>query len=163
VADNIYMRTQVAVYIILAGLTISDLALAQTKPELKALACKVAKQHNIDCLLFKAIITQESNWKIDAVNKRSSDYGLTQINIHTIKAYGFDKTKLLTNAEYSLQAGAKVLSYFKKRYYAKDKSGWFSRYNCGTSTRKKAACYKYQSKIESHLLLLQAHYAVAQK
>jgi len=72
----------------------------------------------------------------------------------TIKAYGFDKNRLLTNLEYSVNAGAKVLSWFHKVYKRKE-TNWFCRYNVGTGSLKDKArlkrCLTYKNKVRRWL------------
>lgn len=89
---------------------------------------RVAKEFGIRPERLAAILAQESMYRLDAVNKRSKDYGIAQINHRTIKNFGFDKKLLLTNLEYSVKAGAIVLADFKKRYGHREKDYW-TRYN----------------------------------
>ncbi len=78
----------------------------------------------------------ESKFKPDAVNKRTLDYGVFQINIRNIKAYDLDKNRLLIDTNYSVEAGAKVFSYFYHRYGSLEEA--IRRYNCGV----KKSCIK---------------------
>jgi soluble lytic murein transglycosylase-like protein len=100
---------------------------------------KICNQHKINPRLFTAILIQESGLKLDAINKKSNDYGISQINKHTIARYKFNKQKLLTDVHYSISAGVLVLADFKKSYGKRDKFYW-TRYN--TSNPEKREVYK---------------------
>lgn len=102
---------------------------------------KHSKDHKIDPGLVAAILAVESMYDHKAYNKRSKDYGIAQINIKTVSRYKLDKKKLLSDIDYTIESGIKVLSYFHKRYSHKEKN-WFVRYNVGTAknaTKSKAA------------------------
>jgi hypothetical protein len=82
----------------------------------------------LDENLVLAVIRVESNFKINAVNKRSNDFGLMQVNNWHVKRFKYDKLKLLTNASYNMKIGCSILSEF----VGKDKSSnSIGRYNCG--------------------------------
>lgn len=83
-----------------------------------------------------AILAQESMYTLNAVNKRSKDFGIAQINWRTVERYGFDKKRLLTDLEYSVKAGAIVLADFKRMYGKREKNYW-SRYNSSDETKRK--------------------------
>lgn len=92
------------------------------------------------------MLRQESSYVLNAISKQCgvldldkyeeaciySDFGISQINYKTAKRYKLNLTALLTDLEYSINAGAKVLSWFYKTYAHKEKN-WFVRYNCGTA------------------------------
>jgi len=99
-----------------------------------------AKKHNVRHNIYTAILMQESCYKNNAVNKKSKDYGIAQINIKTIVAFKFDKRKLLTDLNYSIDAGAEVLGDFKKRHFKKEGYNYWTRYN--TSNLNKRLVYK---------------------
>jgi len=106
-----------------------------------------AKKYNLDPILLSAIFRQESNYRLSAKRcerRRCLDFGISQIYKRTAKAYKFDLKKLTTDLKYSIEAGAIVLSDFKKRYGKREKYYWV-RYNCGTkrSIRRKT-CNKYK-------------------
>lgn len=98
-----------------------------------------ASKHNISASKYTAILAQESNYKLNSINHKSGDYGLSQINYKTAKAFDFDTDRLLTDLEYSIEAGLIVLADFKKRYAHKE-TDWWSRYN--SSNRDKRDRYK---------------------
>lgn len=114
---------------------------------------KYAKEYGIDAKLLHAIIAVESSYKIKAYNKMSKDYGLTQINSNTIKAYNLDKYKLMHDKSYSIKNGAMILSYFKKRYFKSEPATWYCRYNVGTAKLEgnlAKSCIKYLNKINKY-------------
>jgi len=125
---------------------------------------KACKQYSLPCRIFTAILAQESMFELTAKNMScgvkldtyervcvAADVGIAQINYKTIDRYNLDYEKLLTDLKYSVDAGAKVLSWFHKRY-SKGDPAWYSRYNCGTrSTTKRATCQEYVELVERFL------------
>ena len=81
----------------------------------------------VDPRLIAAILMQESNYKLDAVNKYSADYGIAQINKQTMRKLKLNKKRLLSDLDYSVSAGVQVLASFKK-YSTKDFK-WWGRYH----------------------------------
>ena len=112
---------------------------------------KVTKKYKLNPQIFTAILAQESRYKLEARNctsgydksllpdkveiKVCSDYGIGQIYYKTAEAYNLDINRLLYDLEYSVEAGAIVLSDFKKRYGHKEDDYW-SRYNSSTKTKR---------------------------
>ena len=88
----------------------------------------VHKKYNIPKRIYAAILMQESRYKLGAINKSSNDFGISQINIRTAKAFGFCTKRLTTDLNYSIEAGAVVLADFYRMYGKKD-SLWFTRYH----------------------------------
>lgn len=86
---------------------------------------EVSRAFKIDASLLTAIIAQESMFKTEAINLKSRDYGLAQINHKTAKAYNFDTNRLKTDPKYAIWAAGIVLNDFHK---LKEKNYW-SRYN----------------------------------
>lgn len=91
---------------------------------------------------------QESAYKITAKNIRCGisistgskdcvivDFGIGQINHTTIRNFKFDRTKLLSDLVYSIEASAIVLSDFKRMYGHKEKDFW-TRYNSSTVSKR---------------------------
>jgi len=77
--------------------------------------------------------------------KKCVDFGIGQINIRTIDAYGFILEKLLKDIEYSVLASAKVLSDFKYMY-SRQENDWWTRYNASNPEKRqeyKALVMKY--------------------
>jgi len=99
----------------------------------------MAKLYNINPTKYAAILAQESMYKLNAVNNESKDYGISQINHNTAKAYGFNIGLLTSDVEYSIKAGAIVLSDIKRAYGHKEKSYW-TRYNSSKPDKRE----KYQ-------------------
>lgn len=72
------------------------------------------------------------------------DFGISQIYYKTAESYGIDRDRLLTDLEYSVDSGAKVLSWFHKTYSHKEHD-WYTRYNCGTApTTNRVTCQDYK-------------------
>lgn len=88
---------------------------------------------------------QESGYSVSAVSE-SQDYGLGQININTIRNFRFDRARLLSDVEYSVEASCIVLADFKARYGHRESEYW-SRYNAG-NTAKRAV---YKSLVNRHM------------
>lgn len=89
--------------------------------------------------LFKAILMRESQYQVGALRvtkDKPTDFGIGQIYHKTAKAYGFKKSKLLSNSVYSIRASAKVLKDFKDRYRGKEKY-WYLRYNTANKQKQK--------------------------
>lgn len=79
------------------------------------------------------------------------DFGISQIYYKTAESYNFDIDRLTSDLEYSVNAGAIVLSWFYKTYSRKD-INWWTRYNCGTaSTTKRTTCQTYKKLVERYL------------
>lgn len=100
---------------------------------------KVAVEMGVNPKRYAAILAQESMYKLDAKNcwdNECHDYGIAQINKRTIKAFKFDKKKLLTDLEYSVKAGAIVLADFKRMYGDKEEDFW-TRYNASCPDKRK--------------------------
>lgn len=112
------------------------------------LACS---KHKIPCEIFTAILIQESRLYVDAVNVKTQDYGIGQINVKTIKALGINQDRLTYDLIYSLDMSAKVLSWFYKTY--RNETLWYCRYNTGTAAYNiiEASCLNYGSKVNSHI------------
>lgn len=89
---------------------------------------RVSNKYDVKPSKLAAILAHESRYKLDAVNKLTKDYGIGQINIRTIKAFNFDKKRLLTDLYYSVDAAGLVLADFKRMYGKKEKN-YYSRYN----------------------------------
>jgi len=68
-------------------------------------------------------------------DKVCADFGMSQIHYQTIKRYSIDFNRLTTDVKYSIEAGAKVLSDFKKRYGHKEKD-WWTRYNANNNIKR---------------------------
>jgi soluble lytic murein transglycosylase-like protein len=125
------------------------------QPELIALMIvKSATKYGIDPMVYASIIATESMYRSGAVNYKSSDYGIAQINKYTAKAYKLNLQRLKYDAQYNLDAGAMILSYMKGRFAKTEPTTWICRYNVGTRALEGArleACIKYLSKVNYYL------------
>lgn len=130
---------------------------------------KKAKKHNVPADIYTAILMQESSYRLDAKNiqcgidiekyknaiKEKScviaDVGISQIHYRTAIGFEFDLERLMEDLDYSVEAGAKVLADFKRRF-AKREENWWVRYNCGTAkSSKRSTCLIYQKLVERYL------------
>lgn len=107
----------------------------QYAKELSIIVDKWALKYGIQPDRLAAILAQESMYRLNAVNKRSRDYGIAQINHRTMINFGFDKRLLLTDLEYSVKAGAIVLADFKRMYGHREQDYW-TRYNSSDPERR---------------------------
>lgn len=97
---------------------------------------RASTAHNLNPLKVSAILRQECHYRLKCINAVTKDYGIGQINVKTIAAFKFDKTKLLTDLDYSVEAAVLVLADFKRMFGHKEKD-WFCRYNVGTAQKSK--------------------------
>lgn len=111
---------------------------------------KICLEMDIPCPILKAVLFVESEYLVGAVNNRTKDYGIGQINEKNIRKLKLDKYRLLTDVEYSVYEAAKILKYFQKRY-SKTEYCWFARYNVGTrpSMAESRLTAKYCQKVLS--------------
>ena len=86
-------------------------------------------EFGVPAYVLQAIAFVESSYILNAINKSSNDFGIMQVNSFNIDAYNFNKRKLLTDMQYSINAGAKVFRWFYNRYPLEEA---IKRYNCGT-------------------------------
>lgn len=106
-------------------------------------------KHKIPRNIFTAILAQESMYKLSAKRcnfNKCTDLGISQIHHLTVNRYKFDKKLLLTDLNYSIEAGCIVLKDFMKRYGHKEKN-WYSRYNSSNPVARK----KYEKMIKRFL------------
>lgn len=110
-----------------------------------------AAMYGLSANLLAAIAAVESGYFVGAINSRTADYGIMQVNAHNIKALKLNKKRLLTDIQYSMDSGAKILAWFKKKYAKKELKTWFCRYNWGTRSVKsgvgKRICNNYVQKV----------------
>jgi soluble lytic murein transglycosylase-like protein len=128
--------------------------------EISRVVHKMNDKYNIPVDIFTAILMQESKYNLEAVRcikdcefvykkRGGTDFGIAQINHKTVKRYKFNLNKLTTDLEYSVEAGAVVLSDFKKKY-GKDKE-WYLRYNCGVGATDREVCQSYKKMVKKYL------------
>lgn len=106
-------------------------------------------KHKVSSKLLAAILMQESRYNVAAVNHKTLDFGMAQINIHNIRTMKLDKQKLLTSMEYSVEAGAKILGTYV-RYQKKEPLTWSCRYNTGNRPLNviKKPCMNYLASVQ---------------
>jgi len=77
---------------------------------------RYAKIYKADPHRAAAIAMQESGYRNIATTKHGShfDVGMFQINIRTIKEYGFNKKELIKNIDYAVESYFKVVTDKKK-------------------------------------------------
>lgn len=80
-----------------------------TKKALEKLADKSASKYDLNPYLFRALVTHESNWNIDAVSPRNA-IGLAQVQPATAAEICNLQTQELFDPEKNLDCGAKYFS-----------------------------------------------------
>lgn len=118
------------------------------------------RKWEIPCNVYTAILMQESTYRLDSINCQEHptnnqvvmchDYGIAQVNNYSISKLSLDRIRLLYDLEYSIDAGARILSWFHKTYSDTEPTEWWSRYNCGTGPIDEA-CIKYKQLTERWL------------
>ncbi len=124
-----------------------------------------SKKYGVSSKILAAILMQESAYKLDATGIRCGvsittgkadcvaiDFGIGQINYKTVRNFNFNRTKLMSDIAYSVDASAKVLSQFK-RFQRSEPKTWYCRYNVGTGglDRINPACQKYVMLVARHM------------
>lgn len=111
----------------------------------------LADKYRVPANVIAAIAMVESSYRLNAINKKSSDYGIMQVNQYNIKAYNFNRQLLLTDLAYSIEAGVIVFKWFYKTYHTLEEA--VKRYNCGV----RASCVhwrgpkKYWKKVTTYM------------
>jgi membrane-bound lytic murein transglycosylase MltF len=112
----------------------------------------VSKKHNLKPERLAAIAMQESTYQLNEVScfwikgVKRCDYCMMQINDRTADNFGFDKDRLLSDTQYCIEAGAKILKDFK-RMYGKKEANWWTRYNSSKDHKRD----EYKIKVERWL------------
>lgn len=110
----------------------------------------IAHKYGVEPQLLRAIALIESNLDHKAINPDTLDFGIAQINYKTARGFGMDLDRLTKDRAYSIEMGAKVLSYFQTRYAKREPKTWVCRYNIGTartlSPRQTTNCNAYLAK-----------------
>jgi soluble lytic murein transglycosylase-like protein len=106
----------------------------------------IAYQYDLNPTLLAAIAKVESSNNPLAVNRRTHDYGLMQLNIRNLQHWKLSPTQAL-NADVSIKYAAKLLQGYKRRFGHEPK--WACRYNLGTGRNvpSKAQCEIYYNKL----------------
>lgn len=109
-----------------------------------------SKAYKVPFNVIFALAKIESNFQVSAINKKSSDYGILQINKFNIKAYKFNKKKLLHDVDYSVKCGIIVFKWFYKKYPLDEA---IARFHCGTRENcpKWKNTIKYVKKVKKYL------------
>jgi hypothetical protein len=108
-------------------------------------------QYFFDVELKRGMTVKQLNAAIKEEIEVCTDFGISQVYYKTAKRFKFDIEKLTSDLEYSVEAGAKVLAGFMKRYEARD-NDWYLRYNCGSrGTTKRDTCQVYKKMVERYL------------
>ena len=122
---------------------------------------KVSRSYKLDPRMMVAIAFQESTLELGAVRKVfgldmdkdsnfkevtvGSDFCMMQINAGNIKRYQLDAGRLLTDAYYCIESGAKILQSFSKKY-GRLEENWWTRYNSCTPAYREM----YQKLVSKH-------------
>jgi soluble lytic murein transglycosylase-like protein len=115
-----------------------------------------ARVHKLRPCLIHAVLKLESNGKLDAVNRKTHDYGLMQINKKTAAAYGLTLARLTIDAKYNIEAGALVMADIRDDYEKREPLTWVCRYNVGYGPlhgRRLVRCARYLQLLQPHLNL----------
>ena len=104
--------------------------------------------HDIPWDIFTAILMRESGYRNGVVN--DFDFGIAQININNIRSYKLSFHRVLWDIPYSIDAGAMILSWFKKTYSHKTPRWWVG-YNCGVKPPSYKTCVKYYTSVKQWL------------
>lgn len=112
----------------------------------EALLAEAAKQHKLPITLLRAIASVESNNNPLAVNRKTHDYGLMQVNIKTAQGFGYKPADLM-HAPTNVAVAAKLLKQYKRRF-GHEKT-WACRYNLGTARNVSQwnSCKNYLDKL----------------
>jgi hypothetical protein len=106
----------------------------------KALAATIdhySSEHRVPANVITAIFMVESSYRLNAVNKRSDDFGIGQVNKWHIKHSKLDKDRLLNDLNYSVEQSIIIFKWFYKTYPLHEA---IKRYNAGT--KKEAIHWK---------------------
>jgi soluble lytic murein transglycosylase-like protein len=112
-----------------------------------------ANKYGLSPLLFKAVLTVESDLNHRAVNATTLDFGIGQINYKTAESYDIDTSRLINDRAYSIDRAAYVLSKFQKAFKHKRPDDWVCTYNVGYQTLPKR-CAEYNRRIKLAMGLL---------
>lgn len=154
---HISLRTKVVRLIYILAITLAVVKANSARIPIdsddKAIAISITKAaivYQVDRSLLSCILYVESTYRVNVVSE-SDDYGIGQINGKTITGYGLDRTRLLTDLQYSVDSAAAVLADFQRHFKAKEPNYWIGRYNIGFRTLSEgnagAAYVAYNSKV----------------
>lgn len=101
--------------------------------------------------LVVSIAFHESSFRVNAVNKKTADYGFMQISKANVTRLGLDKRRLMVGYNYSLRAACKIISYNQSTYSHKV-TYWLGMYRSGNALWKdniKKNAIQYDSMIRN--------------
>lgn len=107
--------------------------------QMDKLVHKTAVAHNLDPADFLCVLKIESSLKLNSISD-TGDYGIGQINIKTWKQ--FEPERLLKDLQYSLNASASILSYYKQLKAQEEPETWVCRYNVGPGSLQRSSRYE---------------------
>lgn len=96
--------------------------------ELSEIVKKYSLLYNIPPNIVVGMMKAESDYVVGAINKRTKDYGILQVNKLHVRKDDLSIKKLTTDVDYSIYHGMRVFNWFHKRYPLKEA---IARYNCG--------------------------------
>lgn len=81
-----------------------------------------------------------------------TDFGIAQIHYKNLSRYNLDRNLLVSDLDYSIDAGAKILADYTK-FQKREPGTWFCRFNQGLKpfSEIKEDCLAYKSKVERYL------------
>jgi hypothetical protein len=99
---------------------------------------EISQAENVDALLLAKMVVVESRGKPNAVNKKTGDYGIAQINL---KSHPNITKACAMDARCGLEAGARILAKAKRPCV----------YNLGAigAKRNPKSCLRYEDKLAS--------------
>lgn len=138
----------------------------QYAEKLSRVIIEKSKKYRIPAGVFAAILMQESSYKLEAKHTHCgyasidseletcvvTDFGISQIHHLNLGRFNLDKKKLVTDLDYSVDAGAMVLASYL-RFQKREPKTWFCRYNKGIRSfdEIKDDCLFYKSKVDRYL------------
>lgn len=125
----------------------ASVRLVSVESEYRAPAIK----YGLSPILFKALLTVESDLDHRAVNPLTLDFGIGQINYRTAESYDIDISRLTHDRAYSIDRSAFILATFQRKFASKEPASWVCRYNVGWGKlegRKGRNCINYLRKIK---------------
>lgn len=139
--------------IIILIVLIIPVTLAKENNTVKYIKNKIiihSKKYGVPSNVIYALAKIESNLDYTAINKKSKDYGILQVNQYNIKAYGFNKKQITKNIDYSIICGIIVFKWFYKKYPLNEAIG---RFHCGTrkNCHKWKKTKKYIQKVKKYI------------
>jgi soluble lytic murein transglycosylase-like protein len=111
---------------------------------------RYSKRYGLDPYLLVSIAMQESGIVLDRIRmvkgyvyvdkkyvpmKIETDFCMMQIHYRNVENMDLDLKKLITNHDYCIEIGAKILAYFRR--YENSEENWWTRYNTSNSIKRK--------------------------